>query len=132
MAFNTPQTWVTRLEPKFFLEEEKVAYTCSYTYLGVTFYRAQDLLTRGCLCLTVSWVCNSLERQCAHLKFQEPQTKLWLFDTFVTPTLLYGVKTWESSLNMANNQKNLERLDHFSKLSLNDCLHYKEQSIGAK
>ena len=31
---------------------------------------------------------GALERQCAHLQFQEPRTKLWLFDTLVTPTLL--------------------------------------------
>ena len=28
------------------------------------------------------------------LEIQEPQTKLWLFDTLVMPTLLYGVETW--------------------------------------
>ena len=37
MVFNTIQAWVTRLEQEFFLGEEKVAYTRSYTYLGVTF-----------------------------------------------------------------------------------------------
>ena len=35
---------------------------------------------------------GTLERQCAHIQFQEPRTKLWLFDTLVTPTLLYGVE----------------------------------------
>ena len=32
-----------------------------------------------------------------------------LFDTLVTPNLLYGVETWEPSLNKANNKKDLER-----------------------
>ena len=31
------QAWIMRSEPDFFLEEEKVARTQSYTYLGVTF-----------------------------------------------------------------------------------------------
>ena len=48
MVFNTTQAWVTRSEPEFLLGEEKVAYTCSYTYLGVT-------ITGGCLCPTFSW-----------------------------------------------------------------------------
>ena len=36
IVFNTTQAWVTRSEPEFFLGEEKVEYTRSYTYLGVT------------------------------------------------------------------------------------------------
>ena len=36
MMFNTTQAWVTRSEWEFFLVEENVAYTHSYTYLGVT------------------------------------------------------------------------------------------------
>ena len=68
---------------------------------------------------------GALERQCAHLQFQEPQTKLWLFDTLVTPTLLYGVQTWGPSLNKEKHWRDLERF------SVNDCPHDKEQSIGA-
>ena len=37
MVFNTTQAWVTKSEPEFFLGQEKVAYTWSYTYLSVTF-----------------------------------------------------------------------------------------------
>ena len=37
MVFSTTQAWVTRSEPEFFLGEEKVEYTGSYTCLGVTF-----------------------------------------------------------------------------------------------
>ena len=47
---------------------------------------------------------GALERQCAHLQFQEPQTKLWLFDTHVTPTL-YGIETWGLSFNKENTGK---------------------------
>ena len=41
MVFNTTQGWITRSEPEFFLGEEKVAYTQSYTYVGVTLTRPQ-------------------------------------------------------------------------------------------
>ena len=44
---------------------------------------------------------DALERRCAHLQFQEPRTKLWLFDTLVKPTRLYGVEMWELSLSKA-------------------------------
>ena len=72
-------------------------------------YRAWVLLTRGCSCQTFSWICNPWfsRETCAHLPFQEPQTKLWLFDTLVTPTLRYGVETWGRSLNKANHWKDL-------------------------
>ena len=43
------------------------------------------------------------------MQFQEPQTNLWLFDTLVTPTLLYGVEMWGPSLNKANHWKDLGR-----------------------
>ena len=52
---------------------------------------------------------GGLERECAHLQFQEPQTNLWLFDTLLTATLLYGLQTLEPSLNKVNNWKDLER-----------------------
>ena len=42
---------------------------------------------------------DALERQYAHLEFQEPETKLWLYDTLMTPTLLCGEETWEPSSN---------------------------------
>jgi hypothetical protein len=47
---------------------------------------------------------GALERQCAHIRFQEPQTKLGLFDTLVTPKLLYGVEICK-----AHNWTGLER-----------------------
>ena len=64
-----------------------------YTYLGVTFTRPRFSL-RQAACIRISHgyaALGALERQYAHLQFQEPRTKLWLFDTLVTPTLLYGV-----------------------------------------
>ena len=34
---------------------------------------------------------------------------MWLFDTLVTPSLLYVVETWEPSLCKENNWKGLEK-----------------------
>lgn len=42
---------------------------------------------------------SSLERKCSHVQFHEPCAKLWLFDTLVTWTLLYGVQIWGPSLD---------------------------------
>ena len=72
-----------------------MAHTQSYTYVGVTFKHPQfPLEEAACARLSCGYatIC-ALERQCAHLQFQEPQTKLWLIDTLVTPTLLYEVET---------------------------------------
>ena len=86
-------------------------YTRSYTYLGVTFTGPRfSLQEAACARLSRGYAAlGALERQCAHLQFQEPRTKLWLFDTLVTPTLLYGVEMWGPSLNKANYGKDLER-----------------------
>ena len=61
---------------------------------------------------------GALERQCAHLQFQEPRTKPWLFDALVTPTLLYEVETRGPSLNKANHCKDLKR----SLVSMTACM----------
>ena len=45
MVFNTTQAWVTRSKPEFFLGEKKVAYTCSFTHLGVAFVGPRFSLT---------------------------------------------------------------------------------------
>ena len=39
-----------------------------------------------------------LERQCYHTYFLEPQTKGWLFDSLVTPSLMYVVVVWALGL----------------------------------
>ena len=105
MVFSTTKAWVTRSEPEFFLREEKVAYTHFYTYLGVTFTGPRfSLREANCAQLSHGYAAlGALERQCAHLQFQEPRIKLGLFDTLLTPTLLYGVEAWGPSLNKANN-----------------------------
>ena len=69
-----------------------------------------SLLEAACARLSHRYAAlGTRERQCGHLQFQKPQTKLWLFDTLVTPTLLYGVETWGPSLKKANHWKDFER-----------------------
>ncbi|MCO5602246.1 hypothetical protein L7F22_056374 [Adiantum nelumboides] len=40
-----------------------------------------------------------LERGCHQTHFQEPCTKSWLFDTLVTPALLYAAPVWTPGLS---------------------------------
>ena len=42
---------------------------------------------------------GGLERMCSQVQFQEPRTKLWLFDTLITSTMLYGVQVWGPSMD---------------------------------
>ena len=51
---------------------------------------------------------GALERQCAHIQFQQPRTKLCLFNRLVKPTLLYRVETLEPRFDKADNWKDLE------------------------
>ena len=44
MVLNTSQAWVPRSEQEHFLGAGRVAYTHSYTYLGVTFTGCGKLL----------------------------------------------------------------------------------------
>ena len=76
MVFNTTEAWVTSSEPEFFLGEEKVEYTRSYTYLGVTFIGPRfSLQEAACAQLSRGYAAlGALKRQCAHLQFQEPRT----------------------------------------------------------
>ncbi|MCO5607542.1 hypothetical protein L7F22_061739 [Adiantum nelumboides] len=53
---------------------------------------ARDRLTRGYSALAL------MERQCHQAHFQEPRTKGWLFDTLVTPALMYGAAIWGPGL----------------------------------
>ena len=83
MIFNTYQAWVGRLELEFFLGEGKVTYRRSWTYLGVIFIGPWfSLLLSFCSRRSDEYAALvTLERQFAYVLFQEPQTKLWLFDT---------------------------------------------------
>eukprot|EP00249_Psilotum_nudum_P024953 c29331_g2_i2 orf=1-1479(+) len=82
-----------------------IEITSSYVYLGVTFtatsgafsmtQAARDRLTRGYSALA------QMERECHQAHFQEPRTKGWLFDTLVTPALMYGVAIWGPGLTDA-------------------------------
>ncbi|MCO5556897.1 hypothetical protein L7F22_010451 [Adiantum nelumboides] len=53
---------------------------------------ARDRLTKGYSALAL------MERQCHQAHFQEPRTKGWLFDTLVTPALMYGAAIWGPGL----------------------------------
>ena len=76
-------------------------YTDAYTYLGIVFSgpvfslrrAAETRLTRAYVAL------GRLERMCWQVQFQEPRTKLWLFDTLVASTMLYGVQIWGPSVD---------------------------------
>ena len=39
---------------------------------------------------------------CSQIQFQEPRTKLWLFDMLVTSVMLYGVQIWGPSVDHQN------------------------------
>ncbi|MCO5570021.1 hypothetical protein L7F22_023735 [Adiantum nelumboides] len=101
MVFSTTQAWVTRAEHQFTFRGERVEQVRSYVYLGVIFtgprfspkQAAEARLDRGFAAL------GRLERQCAHVQFQEPRTKLWLFESLVTLALLYGSMVWGLSLS---------------------------------
>ena len=64
IVLTLTQTWVTRSEPKFFLEEENVAYT----HPRVTFTRPQFPLHEATYAqLPCGYAAlDTLERQCAH------------------------------------------------------------------
>lgn len=55
---------------------------------------AIDRLTRGYTALAM------LERRCHQTHFQEPCTKGWLFDTLVTPALMYSAVVWAPDLTV--------------------------------
>ena len=42
---------------------------------------------------------GGLERMCSQVQFQEPQTKLWIFDTRVALAMLYRVQFWGPSMD---------------------------------
>ncbi|MCO5603414.1 hypothetical protein L7F22_057564 [Adiantum nelumboides] len=101
MVFNTTTQWVRRSAPKFTYGQDNVEYTDAYTYLGVVFTgpkfamkkAADNRLSRAYAAL------GGLERMCSQVQFQEPRTKLWLFDTLVTSAMLYGVQVWGPSVD---------------------------------
>ncbi|MCO5577073.1 hypothetical protein L7F22_030895 [Adiantum nelumboides] len=82
-----------------------IEITGSYVYLGVTFtaasgafsmtQAARDRLTRGYSAH------SQMERECHQAHFQEPRTKGWLFDTLVTPALMYEAAIWGPGLTDA-------------------------------
>ena len=100
MIFHTSQQGMAHAS--FTFARGPVEIVTSYVYLGVTFSTAathftmgsaaQDRLTRGYAALAM------LERRCHQAHFQEPHTKGWLFDSLVTPSLMYAVDVCSGSL----------------------------------
>ena len=63
----------------------------SYTYLGLRFIgRWLSLWAAVCAWLSHGYTFLTVERQWAHIEFQESWTKQWWFYTIVTPTLCLG------------------------------------------
>ncbi|MCO5546768.1 hypothetical protein L7F22_000204 [Adiantum nelumboides] len=91
-----------RRQSAFIAAGSSIEITGSYVYLGLTFtaasgafsmtQAARDRLTKGYSALAL------MERQCHQAHFQEPRTKGWLFDTLVTPALMYGAALWGPGL----------------------------------
>ena len=111
MIFHT--SGQIRRHTTFTLTGGQVEVVDSYVYLGITFAStagrfsmaraATNRLTRGYAALAM------LERQCHQAHFQKPRTKVWLFDTLVTPALMYAAAVWALGLS-ASSWTQIERL----------------------
>ena len=86
MVFNTTPQWVRRSAPTFAYGQEMVEYTDAYSYLGVVFSDPRFSLRRAVETrLTRAYAAlGRMERMCSQVQFQEPRTKLWLFDTYIS------------------------------------------------
>ena len=111
MIFNSTPQWVRQSAPIFTYGESVIEYTDNYTYLGVVFSgpalsfkdAAKTRLTRAITAL------GRMEKLCSQVQFEEPRTKLWLFNTLVTSVMLYGVQTWGPSVDQSNRSDNSEQ-----------------------
>lgn len=110
MVFNTTPQWVRRSAPKFAYGQDIVEYTDTYTYLGVVFAGPKFTLKKAADArLSRAYAAlGGLERMCSQIQFQEPRTKLWLFDTLVTSAMLYGVQIWGPSVDQ-DSWRSMER-----------------------
>ena len=101
LIFHTSAQFRTKCN--LMLSNKQVEVVGSYVYLGITFtarvgkfsmtQAAKDRLTKGYASLSL------LERQCHQAHFQEPRTKGWLFDSLVTPSLMYASVVWAPGLS---------------------------------
>ena len=83
MVFNTTPQWMRRSAPIFTYGQDIVEYTDAYTYPGVVFTGPRFTLRRAAETrLSRAYAAlGGMERMCSQVQFQEPRTKLWLFDT---------------------------------------------------
>ena len=96
--------------PKFAYGQDIVEYTDTYTYLGVVFVGPKFTLKKVAdTKLSKAYAAlGGLERMNSQIQFQEPRTKLWLFDTLVSSAMLYGVQIWGPSVNQ-DSWRSMER-----------------------
>lgn len=102
MAFNLPKKNLSTIHTTD--KGKVVKIVTSYTYLGVLFARhtfnliptSQARLHKGYVGLA------SLDEQCFQLQSHNINTKIRLFHTLVTPTLLYGYEVWGPCLRQSS------------------------------
>lgn len=101
MVFNTTPQWVRRSAPTFTYGQETMEYTNAYTYLGVVFSDPVFSLRRATetRLMIAHAALGRMERLYSQVQFQEPRTKLCLFDNLVTSAMLYGVQIWGPSVD---------------------------------
>lgn len=96
----------------FFFQGHEIEIT-SYTYMGVKFSGPRFSM-RSVIQPRVSKGMGSLamlEKQCFRHHFQDTSSKLYLLDSLVRPTVLYGSMVWGPSL-LASNWASIERTYH--------------------
>lgn len=98
---NTTPQWVGKPAPFFTNQVIIVEYAASYVYIQSSLYLPGFFMretvdarrTRGCAALEM------LEKICSQVQFHVVRTKLWFFDSMVTPTILHKAPTWGPSLD---------------------------------
>ncbi|MCO5574914.1 hypothetical protein L7F22_028709 [Adiantum nelumboides] len=101
LIFHT--SGIVRRRSAFPFGASQIEVVKSYVYLGITFTARTgrfsmakatwDRTTRAYAALAM------LERGCHKTHLQEPRTKGWLFNTLVTPALLYAAPVWTPGLS---------------------------------
>ena len=86
--------------------QDTVEYTDAYTYRGVLFTGPKFTLRRAAETrLSRAYAAlGGLERMCSQVQFQEPQTKLWLFENLGC----FSYALWGSGLGTVCGSRQLE------------------------
>lgn len=102
LAFNVSKHTFDQIQITY--RNKSIEMASSYTSLGILFSRPRFMMKatapprvrRGYVAV------SSLKRQCVQLHFQDILSKLQLFHTLGTPTVLYGVELWGPRLRGTN------------------------------